>query len=106
MTTSPSRFQTSRQRRPHYDLRADGVQWPDGRLFRLPRQELGLRFSQPHGPKDWWPSRTFDLRTTVQVDFTQDKNQVGQAIASLVWPDFREAILFDAVLETSISSAT
>jgi len=50
--------------------------------------------------KDWVAFKTFDLRTNVLVDFTQDKNQVGQAIAGLFWPDFHEAILFDAVLET------
>src|ERR1700722_14835867 len=50
--------------------------------------------------KDWVAFKTFDLRTNVLVDFTQDKNQIGQAIAGLYWPDFHEAILFDAVLET------
>jgi VWFA-related protein len=50
--------------------------------------------------KDWVAFKTFDLRTNVLVDFTQDKNQVGQAIAGLYWPDFHEANLFDAVLET------
>src|SRR6202050_4604693 len=41
--------------------------------------------------KDWVAFKTFDLRTNVLVDFTQDKNQVTQAIASLYWPDFHEA---------------
>jgi VWFA-related protein len=50
--------------------------------------------------KDWVAFKTFDLRTNVLVDFTQDKNQVAGAIAGLYWPDFHEAVLFDAVLET------
>jgi VWFA-related protein len=50
--------------------------------------------------KDWVAFKTFDLRTNVLVDFTQDKNQVAQAIAGLYWPDFHEATLFDATLET------
>src|ERR1700722_16665225 len=50
--------------------------------------------------KDWVAFKTFDLRSNVLVDFTQDKNQVAGAIAGLYWPDFHEAVLFDAVLET------
>ena len=50
--------------------------------------------------KDWVAFKTFDLRTNVLVDFTQDKGQIAQAISGLYWPDFHEAILFDAVLET------
>src|SRR5580692_9218624 len=47
--------------------------------------------------KDWVAFKTFDLRTNVLVDFTQDKNQVAGAIAGLYWPDFHEAVLFDAL---------
>jgi VWFA-related protein len=36
----------------------------------------------------------------VQVDFTQNKNEVGHAITSLFFPDFSEANLFDAIYET------
>jgi VWFA-related protein len=50
--------------------------------------------------KDWVAFKTYDLRTNVLVDFTQDKNQVAGAIANLYWPDFHEAVMFDAVLET------
>lgn len=51
-------------------------------------------------PKDWVALKTFSMRTHVEVDFTQNKNEVGQALASLFVPDFSEANLFDAVLET------
>ncbi len=50
--------------------------------------------------KDWVALKTFSMRTHVEVDFTQNKNEVGQAIASLFFPDFSEANLFDAILET------
>ena len=50
--------------------------------------------------KDWVALKTFSMRTHVEVDFTQNKNEVGQAIASLFFPDFSEANLFDATLET------
>jgi VWFA-related protein len=50
--------------------------------------------------KDWVAFKTFDLKTTLHVDFTHDRNELGQAIASLYFPDFSEANLFDALLET------
>jgi VWFA-related protein len=50
--------------------------------------------------KDWVAVKTFDLKTTLVSDFTQDKKAAGQEIASLYFPDFSEANLFDAVLET------
>jgi len=51
-------------------------------------------------PKDWVALKTFSMRTHVEVDFTQNKNEIEQAIASLFVPDFSEANLFDATLET------
>jgi VWFA-related protein len=50
--------------------------------------------------KDWVAFKTFDLKTTLVSDFSQDKKAVGQEIAGLYFPDFSEANLFDAVLET------
>ncbi len=50
--------------------------------------------------KDWVAFKTFDLKTRLVDDFTQNKNQVAQDIASLYFPDFSEANLFDAILET------
>ncbi|MFZ3217503.1 MAG: VWA domain-containing protein [Candidatus Acidiferrales bacterium] len=50
--------------------------------------------------KDWVAVKTFDLKTTLVSDFTQDKRAVAQDIASLYFPDFSEANLFDATLET------
>jgi VWFA-related protein len=50
--------------------------------------------------KDWVAFKIFDLKTRLVDDFTQDKQKVGQDIASLYFPDFSEANLFDAILET------
>ena len=50
--------------------------------------------------KDWVAVKTFDLKTTMVSDFTQDKKAVAGEIASLYFPDFSEANLFDATLET------
>jgi VWFA-related protein len=52
------------------------------------------------GPQDWVAFKTFDLRTKLIDDFTHNKNQVAQDIASLYFPDFSESNVFDAVLET------
>ena len=50
--------------------------------------------------QDWVAFKTFDLKTHLIDDFTRDKQKVGNDIASLYFPDFSEANLFDAVLET------
>ena len=57
-------------------------------------------FLQDLGPKDWVAFKTFDIKTEVTVDFTQNKSEIRQAIASLFVPGFHEACLFDAVIET------
>lgn len=64
-----------------------GQQWADGFLQNLK-------------PQDWVALETFDLRTTLQQDFTQDKRAIDQAIRTLGFPTFKEAVLFDAVYET------
>ena len=71
-----------------------------GGYFGYRGKEWAYNFLGHMNAKDWVAFKTFDLRTNVLVDFTQDKRQVEQAISSLIWPDFHEAILFDAVLET------
>ena len=57
-------------------------------------------FLQHLNDKDWVALKTFDLRTTLQEDFTQDKRSVDEAIRTLGFPSFHEAVLFDAVYET------
>ncbi len=64
-----------------------GQYWADGFLDHLK-------------PQDWVALKTFDLRTTLQVDFTQDKRAVDEAIQTLGFPSFHEAVLFDALYET------
>ncbi len=50
--------------------------------------------------KDWVALITYDLKTTIQVDFTQNRQEVEEAILHLYFPDFHEANTFDAVIET------
>ncbi|MGA8144920.1 MAG: VWA domain-containing protein [Candidatus Acidiferrales bacterium] len=57
-------------------------------------------FLQGLNPKDWIAFKTFDIKTEVTVDFTQNKGEIQQAISQLFVPGFHEACLFDAVLET------
>ena len=61
--------------------------WAEGFLQHLTKQ-------------DWVAVKTYDLKTNLLVDFTHNTNEVAQAIGSLYYPDFSEANLFDAVLET------
>jgi VWFA-related protein len=56
-------------------------------------------FSQQLRPQDYVAMMTFDMRTRIVMDFTQDKQQLLQAINSLQIPDFRESNLFDALYE-------
>jgi VWFA-related protein len=57
-------------------------------------------FLQHLAPKDWVALKTFDMRPTLQVDFTQNKGEIHNALASLGFPSFHEAALFDALFTT------
>ena len=50
--------------------------------------------------KDWIALETFDMKTRVEVDFTQNKEEVIEAINHLYFPGFSESNLFDALIET------
>src|ERR1700687_6169508 len=50
--------------------------------------------------KDWVALQTFDMRTRLEVDFTQNKDEVRNAIYHLYFPGFSESNVFDALLET------
>jgi VWFA-related protein len=50
--------------------------------------------------KDWVALVTFDMKPRTEVDFTQNKDEVRQALYSLYFPGFSESNVFDAVLDT------
>jgi VWFA-related protein len=50
--------------------------------------------------KDWVALETFDMKTRVEVDFTQNKDELLQGINHLYFPGFSESNVFDALLET------
>jgi VWFA-related protein len=56
-------------------------------------------FAQQLRPQDYVALMTFDMRTQIVTDFTQDKRQLLEAINSLQIPGFRETNLFDALYE-------
>src|ERR1700756_90504 len=51
--------------------------------------------------KDWVALVTFDMKPRVEVDFTQNKDEVRQAIYRLYFPGFSESNVFDAILDTT-----
>ncbi len=51
--------------------------------------------------QDWIALETFDMRTRIEVDFTQNKEEVIAAINHLYFPGFHESNVFDALLETT-----
>jgi VWFA-related protein len=50
--------------------------------------------------QDWVALETFDMKPRIEVDFTQDKNELMQGVNHLFYPGFSESNLFDAVLDT------
>ena len=56
-------------------------------------------FAQQLRPQDYVALMTFDMRTRIVSDFTQDKRQLYDALNSLMIPGFSERNLFDALYE-------
>ena len=55
----------------------------------------------PHLKKDDWVALiTFDMRPKLEVDFTQNKQEVEEAVQHLYFPGFSESNVFDAILDT------
>ncbi len=71
-----------------------------GGYFAYKAKEYSYSLLNALTAKDWVALKTFSMRTRVEVDFTQNKNEVEQTINSLFFPDFSEANLFDAIFET------
>jgi VWFA-related protein len=51
--------------------------------------------------KDWVALVTFDMKSRIEVDFTQNKDEVRNALYHLYFPGFCESNVFDAVLQTT-----
>ena len=56
-------------------------------------------FAQQLRPQDYVAMMTFDMKTQIVTDFTQDKRQLQEAIYDMRIPMFSERNLFDALYE-------
>ncbi|MGA2534856.1 MAG: VWA domain-containing protein [Terracidiphilus sp.] len=67
--------------------------------FIYDMRNAAFAFAQQLRPQDYVALMTFDMRNTIQLDFTQDKRLFLEAINSLRIPGFSETNLFDALYE-------
>ena len=63
-------------------------------------REAAYAFAQQLQPDDYIAVVTYDLKTQILTDFTQDKRQVYESLNALTIPGFRETDMFDAVYST------
>src|SRR5450432_229823 len=63
-------------------------------------REAAYAFAQQLQPDDYIAVVTYDLKTQILTDFTQDKRLVYQSLNMLTIPGFRETDMFDAVYTT------
>jgi VWFA-related protein len=62
-------------------------------------RNAAFAFAQQLRPQDYVAMMTYDMRTQIVSDFTQDKRQLYDAINSMRIPGFSETNLFDALYE-------
>ena len=67
--------------------------------FIYDMRNAAFSFANQLRPQDYVALMTFDMRTQIVTDFTQDKRQFQEAINSLRIPGFSETNLFDALYE-------
>lgn len=63
-------------------------------------QNASFSFFNTLRPEDYIAVITYDLRTHILTDFTNNKQVVGDALQSLIIPGFSDTNLFDALYET------
>lgn len=67
--------------------------------FIYDMRNAAFSFAQQLRPQDYVAMMTFDMRTQIVTDFTQDKRELLQDINNLRIPGFSERNLFDALYE-------
>ena len=67
--------------------------------FIYDMRNAAFSFAEQLRPQDYVALMTFDMRTQIVTDFTQDKRQILEAINSLRIPGFSERNVFDALYE-------
>jgi VWFA-related protein len=68
--------------------------------FVYDMRNAAYAFAQQLQPDDYIAVVTYDLKTQILTDFTQDKRQVYESLNMLTIPGFRETDMFDAVYTT------
>ena len=51
-------------------------------------------------PEDYIAVVTYDIKPTVRIDFTRNKAEVQQTLSTLSYPQFHEANVYDAIIDT------
>lgn len=51
-------------------------------------------------PEDYIAVVSYDIKATVRIDFTRNKAEVQQTLGSLSYPQFHEANIYDAIIDT------
>jgi VWFA-related protein len=68
--------------------------------FAYNARNWSYEFLRNLNKKDWVALITYDLRPHIEVDFTQNHEEIAQSLQSLMFPGFHEANTFDALLDT------
>jgi VWFA-related protein len=68
--------------------------------FAYKAASWGSTFLNHLEPKDYLALVTYDIKPTVQVDFTRNRAAVQDALSTLSYPQFHEANQFDALIDT------
>jgi VWFA-related protein len=63
-------------------------------------QNASYYFFRSLRPEDYVAVMTYDLRTHILTDFTNNKDTIAQSLQSLIIPTFSDTNLFDALYET------
>ncbi len=63
-------------------------------------QNASASFFRTMQPDDYVAVETYDMRSHILTDFTNNKDTIAQALNSLMMPTFRETNEFDALYET------
>ncbi len=69
-------------------------------IFGYTARNWAYPFMNQLQQKDWVALVTFDLKSRIEVDFTQNKEEVKSAVARLYFPGFSESNVFDSLLDT------
>ena len=68
--------------------------------FAYKAASWGLNFLNHLEQQDYVALVTYDIKPTVKVDFTRNKAEVQQALSMLSYPQFHEANMNDAMIDT------